>query len=256
MALSFQYGDTGFNANSDGVFIPVANLTGVTAQELASGQSAISKEGKALFGLLNRLYTVVNPSSFAKLGFSVARNNPSPVNVDVLNDVFSISFQYLVNALLESVTVVPVPTSGANSGVGDISMLDVFPGATKVASGAATGGAGILIPSSDVSAYAPNLSHAGLTLANDCRNYLSALLVYAADNVTVRATGITSAVTSAVLGAYGTLTIPASYYAATDPTADVDSADLPNLALLSRTIQFTVQTVRDQATQTFDINVA
>ena len=53
MALNFEYFDAAGANVADGVFIPQADLLGVEASELASGEASELKDAKVLSSILN-----------------------------------------------------------------------------------------------------------------------------------------------------------------------------------------------------------
>ncbi len=256
MALSLEYFDAAGTAAADGVFVPVAALPGVLAAELAAAQSAGTKEGKALFALLNQALIILSPTTFNKLGFTAAKATPNGAAADVINQSFTFTWQKLVNLDTDTVGMVPEPSTGANSGLGSFSVSDVYPGAVKVASGGAVSGAGVVIQTAGLTPYG-SLTHAGLTISgsSDNRDWFAAFLDHCAVDAAVRSTTVASAITAASVSAIGATTIPAAYYQATDPLSGIAAADVPKRGLITRTLSYTLQLLLNQSTQTFDVNV-
>ena len=255
--LNLEFSDADFNPTVNALFIPVADLPGVNAAELAAGESTANKEAKAILGLWNQLFNIASPVAFGRLGLTVTKGTPAGGgSADLVNLTFSSTAQRLVNLANNSVAVVPVPTAGANSGVGDFALTDIFPGATKVAA-AATGGAGVAIPWTLIEAFG-GAAYAGADIAagNDNRMELFALLESISSEATTRTADAESAIITRTLSAPASATIPANFSQATDPIAGIVQADLPKLGLLSRTTALTVQVALNQTTQAFEVNVA
>ena len=257
MAFGLEYFDADGSAVADGIFIPVANLPGLTSAELAAAQPATTKESKSIFAILNAIFATVSPSAFNKLGFAVTRGNPAGSGDNVFSQTFTHTWQKLVNLDAATIGVVPVPGSGANSGLGDFSIVDVFPGAAKIAAAASTGGAGIVIPTAELLGFT-SLTHAGLTVSgsSDNREWFNALSDAMANAVSVRSATVSSALTAATVGTINALAIPTAYTQATDPISGILLADVPARGLITRINTFVVQSVLNQAAQTFDVNIA
>lgn len=249
MAFALEYFDAAGNAVADGVFIPVANLPGVQAAELAAGEPANTKESKVALALLNAISANL-PASV--IGLTLAKGSPTGAGADVLNLPYTCSWQRLINLSSDGVDVVPVPTTGANTGVGGVNLTTIFAGAVKVAAGGAVAGAGVVIPSANLDAYSP-ISHADINPAADSREWLMGQLDALASNITRRAAGVASAVVTATTGSLGSAAIPAAYYAATDPTSGIASADLPKLGLITRSNAWSIQVTLNQSTQAFEV---
>jgi hypothetical protein len=250
--LDIEYFDAAGNASADGVFIPLSDLPGVTASELASAQPSAAKEGKAMLSLLNKIFAVTSPDLFFKLGFTPTKEAPDGVSADIFNQVFAITSQKLVNLDTDSLSVVPVPTSGANSGLGDFAITDVFAGAVKVDAAGAVAGAGIVINTSGLLPYS-SLTHASINVATDGRAWFAALADHLAIDSVKRSATVASAVISGIASSLSASAIPAEYIASTDPTSGILAADVPSRGLVNRTDTFTLQLQLNQSTQTFDV---
>lgn len=257
MGLGFEYFDAAGAATLDGVFIPVADLPGVQAAELAAAQSVGAKEGKSMLALLNKIYSVLSPEAFVKLGFGVTKDAPVGTDADIFTQTFGASYQKLVNLDTDAISQVPVPTSGANNGLGDFAIVDIFPGAVKVAAAGAVAGAGIVIQTVALTAYS-SLTHAGLNLAagTDNRDWFAALFDHLAIDPTVRTATVASAVTAVAAGNIGATAIPATYTQTTDPVSGIAAVDRPRRGLITRTFAYTVEILLSQTAQTFDVRVA
>lgn len=258
MTLGFEFFDAAGNPVADGVFIPVAALPGVSAAELAAGEPAATKEAKVLLAMLNQFFNVLSPAAFNKLGFAVTKSAPAGIIADVFNQTFSATWQKLVNLDDNTVSMIPEPGTGANTGLGSFSILDVFPGSAKVAAGAVGGatGAGVVIQTVSLTPYG-SLTHAALAIAagSDNRDWFSALLDHLALDAVIRTASIASAVTAATASAVGAIAIPAAFTATPDPTSGILAADLPKRGIITRTLTYTVQLLVNQTTQAFDVRV-
>ena len=257
MAYQFQYLSASGTAAVDGVYVPVSNLPGVLASELATTESTPAKAGKVLLALLNRIFDVLSPSSFGKLGFTVVKSAPAGVGPDIFNQTFTFGWQKIVNLDNNVVEQIPVPTTGANTGVGKFSILDVFPNATKVAANDSISGAGVVIPTSALTPYT-SLTHSNLTIStsSDNREWFASLFDHLAIDADVRSPTQQSAIITATASQIGALPIPASFTQATNPVSGILPADLPRRGLIVRTLTYTIQCVINQTSQTFDVNVA
>lgn len=251
MAITFEQFSSSGSAVGAGLFIPVADLPGVTSSELNGTPSGTEK---ALFAILNKVYNVLSPSNFDKLGFSVAKPNPTGVAADTVNQNYTLSNQLMIDLSTLSVDQVPVPSAGANSGVGDIPLASVFPGASAVAASGAVAGAGIVLLNSELSAYAAPA--AATAVSGDGRQYLASLIAYLAGEASVRDGSTASSVISKSRSAATGFTPPANWTQSTDPVTGINASDLPVLAFITITYSLTVQLILNQSTQTFDVNLA
>jgi hypothetical protein len=253
MTISAEYFDASANAVADGVFIPIAALPGLQSAELASSEAALAKEAKALMSILERMYAVISPSSFAALGLTVSKSSPTGGGVNIVNQSYSITYQKMVSLDGNTISVVPVPSAGTFNGIGDFAITDVFPSAAKVAAAASTGGAGVLVVTSGLTPYT-SLTQAAIDVAADSREWFNALSDHLAIAATVRSETQQSAVTLATAEAIGALDIPAAYVAATNPTSSI--ANVNQFGLITRAHSYTVQVALNPATQVYDVRVA
>jgi hypothetical protein len=254
MPLNFEYFSADGNTTAAGVFLPVDSLWNVQSNELAS--TAADRESRVIFGILEKL---CNPNSpfvtlANKLGVSSAYTTPTGAGTNLLNQTYTLTAQYFANLANNSIQPIPVPTSGSNSGQGVVKIVDAFAGATKLAAAAATGGAGVLIPSSELTPYgAP--SHANINVDQDSRSWLSALFLYLADKATVRSTNTASAVVAVnpVLTVTGTLPAGA-LVAASNPTSGIDPTKQVTNVLITRSVSITLQLMVNTQTETIQPN--
>jgi len=252
MPLNFEYLAAAGPIAADGVFIPVGDLPGVLAAEL--GEAAA--ESKAVYGLLNKIYEIISPAGFSSLGVAVSKANPIGSGNDLISQSYGMTLQYQVDHGTNTLSPIPVPTTGANAEVGKVGILDLFPSAMKVAAGPMVE-AGVLIPSGDLALYgAP--SHAALAIGGgaDNRNWLASLINYLAVETPARSADTATAITAKSRSAATGFTPTGALVAETDPTSGIDPAALGRLSFLQQNYSFTVQLLLDPETQTFDVNHA
>lgn len=253
MPTALEYFSEAGTAVAAGVFIPVADLPGLLATELETGDT--DKESKAILALLNTLYDIVSPPEFDSLGWSVSKGNPQSSGPDIISQPYSAAIIYHADFSEGTLGQLPIPSAGANADVGKIGVEDIFENAAKVAAGGAVSGAGIVITSAALEGYgAP--AHASLDISEgeDNRDWFAALLNHIAIDSTLRTAQVASALTARTRGnAVGVAPVP-GWTAATNPTTDLVTADLATSSFLSVSYSFTVQLLLDQQTQTFDVN--
>ena len=254
--MSFEYFDAAGTSTNDGVFIPISDLPGLTAAELAAGESEAAKQARATFSTIKSIYGTLSPSAFSKLGFTVA-NTETSAGVGLKNRSYSVSTQYLSDIENSTVTMIPVPASGANSGVGDFAFVDLFPNAVKVAAAGAVSDAGVVISTADLVPYgSPAHASLDITAGQDNRFYLAALINWLVDGgLSVRSASTASAIATVSRGTPANAILAAEATAATDPTTGIDAADLSKLFITSITYSLTIQTIDDIDSETFDVNV-
>lgn len=252
--MSFEYFDAAGTAVAEGVFIPIAAVPGLVASELASGQAAGTKLGKSVFALINQIYNTLSPTNFNKLGFTVSKGNPAGVGADIINQNFGFTAQKLLNLKTDAISMIPEPTSGANSGLGSFSLSDVFAGAVKVAAAGAVSGAGVLIPTALLATYS-SITQGGITISgsSDNRDWFAALFDWLGNGLAVRDASTASAVIARSASAISAVAIPANFTQTTDPVSGILAADLPVRGLISKSYSVTVQLQLNQTTQTFDV---
>lgn len=250
MTLAIEYFNVAGTATAEGVFIPVSDLPGVTSSELL--ESTVYKEGKVTLALLNRMYSVTALQSL--LGFAVTKEAPDGVDADIFNQTFLITYQKLVKLDTDNITIVPLPTSGANSGVGGFSIADIFPGAVRVSATDAVTGAGIVINTLGLAPYS-SLAHADINVSNDSRAWFYAVADHLVIDATKRSASVSSSVVTGIASSISASGIPADYIATTDPVSGIVAADVRSRGLINRTDTITIQVQLNQTTQTFDVLV-
>jgi hypothetical protein len=258
MTLQIEYFDAAGNATNAGVFIPIAALPGIISTELAPEVSPPIKQSKVIFSILNRIFDVVSPTSFAALGLTVTKNTPSGTGINRIGQTFSATWQKLVDLSSNSLKLIPVPSTGANLGLGEFSLLDIFPLAEKVAAAGAVSGAGIVIATAPLTEYDSDLVQDSITISNssDNRNYLFAFLTYLSVAMDLRSATVASALSGLSASSIGATAIPAAFTQSNDPTSDIDPANLPKLGIITKTLTYTVELEMNTTSQTFDVRVA
>jgi hypothetical protein len=254
MPLNFEYFSAEGNTVAAGVFLPVASLWNVQSNELAN--TAADRESRVIFGILEKL---CNPNSpFVtlenKLGIFSEYSTPVGVSTNLLEQTYTLTAQYFANLANNTIQPIPVPTSGNNSNTGQVKIVDVFAGATKLAATTATGGAGVLIPTSELVPYG-GPAHANINVDQDSRSWLSALFLYLADKATVRSTGTASAVVSAnpILTVTGTLPSGA-LIASNNPTSGIDPTKQVTNMVITRSVTITLELLFDTQSETIKPN--
>jgi hypothetical protein len=254
MPLNFEYFSAAGNTTAAGVFLPVASLWNVQDSELAS--NAADRESRVIFGILEKL---CNPNGqFAtlqnKLGVSSSYGTPTGVGTNLINQTYTLTAQYFANLATNTIQPIPVPTSGNNSGRGGVKIVDVFAGATKLAASADTEGAGVLIPSSELTPYG-GPSHASIDVNQDSRAWFNALFLYLADKATVRSNNTASAVVAVnpVLTVTGALPSGA-LVAPSNPTSGIDPTKQVTNVLITRSVSVTLQLLVDTQNETIRPN--
>jgi hypothetical protein len=260
--MALVYLDAAGTAVSAGVFIPRDNLNGLTiSSELAPGESTIVKDCKFLAAFLATLQSVLtnnraNNSSLATgLGFTVTKSNPAGGGQGIFNQTFVIGGAQVVDYTSGEVYPIPVPTTGSNSGRGVLRLTDVFPDAVAVAASGAIAEAGVLIPHIDLDMYG---AEATTSVSSDMqsRKWILALARYLFNLIPVRVNNTTpSAVIANALNDVTPFLLDANATASTNPTTGLDGNELTQLDIYSRPIQFTIQYLIDEITQTFDVRV-
>ena len=261
MALEI-FSSTGGTASFDGLFIPRTDLqTGGLGSdaELADAVADNIKRDKSLFAISEIVTKFVNDANaLDKLGITVVRPN---LNSNTYQ--FGLGGQRFT-ALNDSApfAVVPVPTTGANTGRGDIALADIFPNIEKVAATDSISEAGVLIEMAPLTAFgAPTYAAESVAAGADNRATLMSLFQWMANDTTEipsRSTTEASAITARTLGTPTLLPVPANYTAATDPLSGLDNADRPYLVLASwanSTLSFNIaNTLGVDGSQTWDVN--
>jgi len=256
MALSFEFHPTAATAAADGLMIPIADLKGLDASEIAATESERLKEAKVVLAILASIRLAILDLDDPPLGFSLVAQAPIGVAENLARITHVVNWQRLVDLESQDLSVLPVPTTGTNNGKGKLELTAVFSGASKLSSGDTTV-PGILIPTAEVAKYSA-VAHASLDVSEDGRGYLMGLSDYLVANATVRTDeGQQSAITGAVLGDLeGVILGDNPLIDATNPTSGIDRAKLTQLGVVEREISITVELKLNQSSQAFDVDVS
>lgn len=246
----------GGTATFDGVFIPVGDLLngGIEgAVEFADAEPAALKRDKAMFAVCEVVTSyVANLAAGLALGVSVTRPNPTTTS-------YTYGMTVQLHEILDSgvpFAPLPVPSAGANAGVGDIAFTDIFPNAVKLAAAADPLASGVLIETASMEFHG-GPDHATLNLAGDARATLGAMFRYLASStdLPLRSTTEASAVTGKSVPAYSTTTLPAAATATTDPTTDIVASDLPRLIVVNQSASVTFNLIASAPQPTLELEL-
>lgn len=253
--MSFEYFDAAGTAVADGVFIPIAGVSGLLATELAASEAADVKLSKAVYALVEQAYTILSPTTFKKLGFTVAKASPSGAGTNLINQNYSFTAQKVANYDTDTLSLIPLPSAGSNTGLGKFAIGDLFAGAAKVSAGGAISGAGFLIPTALLTSYS-SLTHAALTVSgtSDNRDWFHALLDWLGNAVALRSATTSSAIVSRSASNPSATAPSGDLIATTNPTSDLLASQVDRYAILSKSYSITVQLALNSSTQTFDVN--
>ena len=251
MALNFEFFETAGNAVANGVFIPRADLIGISAGEFADNQSVALKENKLIYSIANKLTDGVLATA---LGITATLGAITGQSALLSSKAYSFTVQYYADQENEVIDLLPLPSIGSQVGVGEITIEDIFPNAEKVAAAGAVPGEGVLIPSALLEDYG-SPAHASLNIASDSRSYLGALIRYMVSKMDLRTASVASAITAKTIGGTTGVTLPAIATDATNPTTGINSANIDKLDFYSRTLSFTIQRIENETTQSYDVNV-
>jgi len=251
--MDIQYLSGAGNSTGAGVFIPAANLHGVSAGELNSANTALL-EGKFLYGFLNALLLAC--SEQAPLGFVGFSKTTSDGGINVIRETVSFTLQWVADYKLNSIYALPIPETGSYADLGGLSLAGVFPDCELVTLGAGCPGEGVVI-------YHTVATNNGGTVPaselEDARGWLMGALLGLAAGVTLRSATVASAVRSAtnllrqrITG----VTFPDTYASASNPLTGISVADIPHLRLLQEPIALEIELEINSQTQTLDVKVA
>jgi hypothetical protein len=186
------------------------------------------------------------------LGVSVTRPNTASVNY-----TYGLTLQlHEILGSGGSLAPLPVPSAGANSGVGEIAFTDIFPNAVKVSAAADPGESGVLIETASVEAFG-GPSHAALTLSADSRMLLGCMFRYLAvsDDLPLRSGAVASAVTTKGAPNFSSFILPTAATAATDPTTELLAANLPRTVLIQQAASLTFNLTASAPAPTLELEL-
>lgn len=237
-----------------GLYIPIADLPGMEATELAVGVSEKIKEGKTFYSILQRINNHLS-SAPNILGLSPQISNPVIINPTTISLTYSLTVDYLVNVSSGKVKMIPPPTTGVFSGIGKVSLKNIFPNCFTVKSTNNTGdesgigvaGAGVLISTEDLAEYGffndvEGSTISTINLTEDNRYAISSIYQSITDgNVAVRTSTTPSGITTVTISNASVVTIPTSYYASSNPLSGIAATDLDHLSITRRTYGVTFE---------------
>lgn len=226
----------GGNGVLAGLFIPIANLPGITqGSELADA----SKERKAAYSLLGQVFDRLDTLS-SKLGISNAKSQAVSTTVDRINQTFALTATFRTNHASNGIGPLPLPTGNA----GSVPISTLFPAAALVAAEGAIPGAGILVPNTMLSGYGVS---ALTNVANDGRQWIAGLCHSMVKDMDANAALVSASRGTAVGVA------PAANFTGANAITGLTEADLAVSSFFSTTYTIGLQIALNQATQTFDL---
>lgn len=233
-----------------GVFIPVADLPGISDGEFAVNQSAILKEGKAIYGLSNAIYSGLSALS-ALTGLTITKGNPSGTGVNRFTESFTLVFQWLTNFSTRNFD--PVPLN--NNELGKVTIANIFPTAELIQAEGEIPEEGLLIPFSITNTYGGDLP---VNTTTDARDWIYAVFLAMVAESTLRTTSVESAITNRsnlLTQRVAGLLIPANYYGS-EPITGLLAADLPHSRIFTDTLLIEYEVETNPQTQTVEVKVA
>lgn len=270
MALRFFYNDDDTVVIPDtlpfvGLYIPIADLPGMDAAELALAESSNRKEGKVVFSIVQKIFQYLSVNTNV-LSLRMSIGNPAIISSSLIALSYSLIVDYLTNVSAGTNSMVPVPSVGVYSGIGDVSLREIFPNCFKVASTANTAdasgigasGAGVLVSTEDLSQYGffNDVADSTLTTLNitaDNRYAIASIMQCICDgNISIRSSSTASGITSTLVSAASTAVMPINYYANTNPLTSISAANLDHLSITRRTYSITFELTLDP--QVLEIN--
>jgi hypothetical protein len=237
------------NGVTPSVFIPISDLYGISAGELALNQSGILKEGKSIYGALNALYYKLPTTA---LGLTITKGIPQGSIVDVYTVQITLNFQWVTDLANRTIKPVPLP----NSGVGKVTIADIFPNAILIENEGAIQGEGLAFSHSTANNYGAITPTA---LNTDARDWIYSLFLAMCATATVRSTGVESAIFSApnfLTIRNSGIFIPAAWYDATAPLTGLTSSQLPITRVNPDILNITYEVVENPQLQTSEVRIA
>lgn len=247
----------GGTATADSISIPQTDLAayGVTDAEMTADNTGLAR---AVFGVIKAVQAFDMSSV---LGMTKPGNPGKAISGGLyINRTYSLTSTWYVNLSDSSTGVVPLPSSGANSGLGGFALTDIFPNAVKVAASAAIGASALLIPSADLTPYDASITHGSIDITSGQDNRLLTASIYRfmVDGLDLRSATETSAFIASSESNPSLQTVPANFIDATDPLSGIDPVDVADghIALLNKTMSLSIQTEEDLTNDTLDVRVA
>jgi len=266
MATIYQFAEAGDTANTDGIFFPVGatidvDLKGITPDEMAASEPALTKEGKFGLSLFNALVDYSTANTVLATTTTIADAAAGP---NLINSIYTFNIDFVGIVSDGTFKPLPVPVAGANANSGQLLLTDLFPNASKLSIGDAIGSVGVLVPTSELAKFA-SLTHAAINLAEDNRDLIYALVHNYFATVEIRDADNASGIVAISLPVNTLGTLPVDAIDPVNPTTglidpsaiDFDPATVRGdlYAVTSRIGTITFQTIKNNILQTFDLNV-
>lgn len=239
-------------ASNAGVFIPLADLPGLTQSELATTGSTL--EGHLIYAVLNALYLSMSPMTILGI-VNLSKSQPTGNATGRFSESIGFAYQRLLNYKTGAISAIPLAISGSEAGMGTVTIEDIFPSGEIVAQGGSIPGAGVVVPNSLIADYGAGiLNNAG----SDARSWVGAIMSAMAAVATVRSTTVESAVTSRTLVSAIRSTgvaIPANWYDPSNPLTNISVSDLGWLRVIQDQVTIEYELTIDPDNQTVSLSV-
>lgn len=249
MVFAIETGSDEFEPARAGIFIPVSDLPGVEAAELDEANADAKDKGVMAF--VYRVWEFLNQPAASPLGMSLARGNLLAQGQDLVRQQFT--FTTTIANKLDSGTVglLPVPSTGANAGVGRVALNAIFPNMIDGSAGLNDVPAGIVIatPGNFADTLTP-----GASVSTQSRPWLTSFFMALGTESQIRSgTEASGIVTRSLSNAVGQAPL-AAWTQANDPTTGLVAADLPKYKFYNLTVASTFEKKLNFTAQTFDLN--
>lgn len=224
-------------AASDGLFFDLLTLPGLVPTDLEADDA--DKESKVIRSLLVKFADAFAASAPLGLALTVAPLVNAGINL--FNQSYLFSETKIGDLKANTLAPIPVAATGANFGMGEISINQYFPEASlKLAANAAIMSPGILISSASLAAYG-GPTHAALSTSADIRSWLTALMMAIIFDSVKRAPNTPSAIVTASKINTVILTPPPSFTAMPNPTTGVLASELPTKVFITNNYSIVIQ---------------
>lgn len=244
------------NGVSAGIFFPRAVLPGITAGEFADSEPDNTKEAKAIFALFSKSASVVSDTNFNSLGLTIARDPAVGVRAGVYTEALVTTVQWMADFAGNTITMLPIPSTGTSSGLGDFAIQDIFPTAAIVAAEGAISGEGVLVPFDELARHAcPTLTN--IATGQDNRIFFASLASLAAEKAVVRTATVASAITAKSKSATPVgVNLTTTQLSAANPTVGLTEADRPTISVFRHTYTISIERIDNLETEKTEVNVA
>jgi hypothetical protein len=228
--------EVGSNATSKTLLIPVSDLPMIEAPELGSDQGIDLRIGKILLAIGTALqeYTAANNP----LGFTVTKTRAT-FSADRDNVQFNLSVNRIASMIENSFEPYPVPSEGANTGIGGFTLQDIFPNAFIINSGNLVESLGVGIEQDHLQALDPSFN---FSYSDDARAFFElffANIPFMGENDSPNGVIVATANPTN----YTTTPLPVAAIADVDPTTDIGvQYQLGTYATMAKTLSYTLRT--------------